>query len=192
MEAPVEYIPNLLTKEEADRIFINLQGDLNWEKRDDAPRYEYYCNEHDFPYTYGRGRGVRTYNRQPYHEDICSIQETLEDIYDCELDICFLNMYLDASYHLGWHSDDSLEMDNDRPIITVSLGAARPIQFKRINVTGQDNPFAIEELILQHGSSAAMMPGMQREWKHRIPKVGYQVGVRISLTFRGFVLDALG
>jgi len=34
----------------------------------------------------------------------------LEARYDCLLDVCFLNRYLDARDWLGWHADDSPEM----------------------------------------------------------------------------------
>ena len=45
----------------------------------------------------------------------------------------------------------------------------------------------IEKLLLGHGSAAIMAPGMQDTHEHRIPKSSRQCGVRISLTFRGYV-----
>ena len=34
--------------------------------------------------------------------------------------VCFLNRYDDQRNHLGWHADDSPEMDHDHPIAVVS------------------------------------------------------------------------
>lgn len=186
MKAPVDYIPNLLNKKQAYIILEELKSNLDWERREGVPRYEYYCNDYDFPYSYGMGRGVREYKVRPYHPHIYEIRKLLEEKYACVFDVCFLNLYEHSRDYLGWHADDSLEMDNDRPIATVSIGGERPIQFKRQKVNGEDSPFKPEELLLEHGSAAVMLPGMQLEWYHRIPKVGYVVEPRISLTFRGF------
>ena len=171
-----EFVP------EPDSVFAALQQELDWERRSDAPRCEYYSNDTDVAYTYGRGAGVRTYHPRPWHPTMLAIRTALETELGCVLDVCFLNRYMDASDWLGWHSDDSPEMDDARPIVTVSLGAERNIQFKR---HGEGNANA-DTLMLGHGSAAVMRAGMQREWQHRIPKVGHEVGERISLTYRGF------
>ena len=181
MKAPVDYYSEFVS--DADEAFVLLRSELDWERRDTAPRCEYYSNDTDVPYTYGRGAGIRTYETRPWHPVMLGIRKDLENKLDCVLDVCFLNLYLNSSDWLGWHADDSPEMDDERPIVTVSLGAERSIQFKR---PGESNSEA-ETLMLGHGSAAVMNPGMQDEWEHRIPKVGYAVEERISLTFRGFV-----
>lgn len=43
-----------------DRVEAQLKR-LDWERRDGAPRCEYYCNDLPEPYTYGSGKYARTY-----------------------------------------------------------------------------------------------------------------------------------
>ena len=188
MKAPVTYIPNFVPN--ADEAFARLQGELTWERREDVPRSEYYCNDNPKPYVYGRDRGRRLYEPRPYHKVILAIRDGLEIRTGAILDVCFLNMYLDQSDQLGWHADDSPEMDGARPVVSVSLGVEREIWFRPKGSpkppSGMTDP-NIEKLLLGHGSAAIMAPGMQDTHEHRIPKSSRQCGVRISLTFRGYV-----
>lgn len=183
MNAPVMFIPDLIAPAAAASMFKRLVAELDWERRDTAPRSEYYCNDTPAPYTYGRGAGIRTYEPKPWHPLITDVRTALEAALDgVVLDVCFLNMYNDSRDWLGWHSDDSPEMDPNRPIVSVSFGAARAIEFRPVGTKS-----ATDSLMLTPGSAAVMLPGTQATWEHRIPKVGYNVGPRISLTFRGFV-----
>jgi len=179
--APVEY--SSMSIPYADNVFAHLRDDLQWERRDDAPRSEYYCNDLPVPYTYGRGAGRRTYEPRPWHPVIQAVRMVVEMIADTRFDVCFLNRYLTNRDHLGWHADDSPEMDDARPIAVVSFGATREIWFRR---KGTKGPHVVQVLGGQ-GSLLIMAAGMQDEWEHRIPKAGYDCGERISLTFRGYV-----
>ena len=77
MDLPVTYIPDFITN--PDEALKRLQTELEWERRDDAPRCEYYCNDFKEPYIYGVGRGRRTYLVRPYHEEILKIRKKLEE-----------------------------------------------------------------------------------------------------------------
>lgn len=180
MEAPVTYINNLI--DDTETAFSALWRELSW--LDVAgPRLEYYVNDHNVPYTYGAGAGLRTYQPQPTHPVIRAIREKVEALTKCTLDVCFLNGYRNGSDQLGWHADDSPEMDPKRPIVIVSLGAMREIYFRK-----QEKNAAVEKLWLHDGSACIMPPGMQSTHFHRIPKASYSpCGKRISLTFRGYV-----
>lgn len=182
MKAPIKYIERFVPN--ADEAFRALRDELEWERRDDAPRSEYYCNDTPKPYIYGRGRGRRQYDPRPYHPVILAIRADLEKLTGAVLDVCFLNRYLNQSDQLGWHADDSPEMDDARPIGVVSLGVERDIMFRPIVI---GNEMMTERLKLGHGSLCLMPPGMQDAWHHRIPKASFQCGERISLTFRGYV-----
>lgn len=177
---PITYIPNFI--ENPNKILETLQNNLKWERRDDAPRSEYYCNDIKKPYIYGRGAGRRTYHVRPYHDDILAIRKKLEELTKCSFEVCFLNRYHNQSDHLGWHADDSPEMDDARPIATISLGVEREIWFRPLN-----NLPDVTKVKLENGSLCLMAPGMQDTHQHRIPKASFQCGERISLTFRGYV-----
>jgi alkylated DNA repair dioxygenase AlkB len=179
MKAPITYIPDFV--DGPDAVFVALRDGIEWERRDDAPRCEYYCNDFDQLYTYGRGAGVRTYCPKPYTDEILSIRQKLEELTGSSFEVCFLNRYLNQRDHLGWHADDSPEMCPKRPVVSVSLGVEREIWFKHKD--GEE----VEKLKLGHGSCCIMAEGMQKDFLHRIPKASFICGERISLTFRGYV-----
>lgn len=178
--APVTYCPGFIA--DPGTAFSRLWTELDWQKRDSTPRREYYCNDVVVPYTYGSGAGIRTYQVQPWHEVILAIKHQVEEALGTVFEVCFLNGYADARDHLGWHSDDSPEMDDERPIAIVTLGAEREIWFCPI-----DDRSEVSRQLLENGSLCVMAPGMQDTHLHRIPKAGRECGPRISLTFRGYV-----
>jgi alkylated DNA repair dioxygenase AlkB len=195
MNAPVTYIPNIFaSKAEADSYFAILRGpSMPWQRRENpsggfVPRAECYFNDTPAPYLYGKGEGARTYLPEPDWDPVVRlVRYKVEYAIGVDLDVCFLNMYETNRDYLGWHADDSPEMSDDHPIVTVSLGAERAIQF-RPKYGDSDNLSHVETLMLGHGSAAIMAPGMQDLWQHRIPKSpNNQIGPRVSLTFRRYV-----
>lgn len=191
--SPIVYVPDFI--KDPHLAALQLQNELSWVKHSDAPRHEYYCNEVDKPYTYGRGAGVRTYQVQPWHDAILAIKTQIEETHKVHFEVCFLNRYLNQSDHLGWHADDSPEMDDGRPIAVVSLGVEREIWFREKGSYGIGGATMartvgkVEKLTLGNGSLLLMLPGMQDTHQHRIPKASFQCGERISLTFRGYVKE---
>jgi alkylated DNA repair dioxygenase AlkB len=176
---PITYIPNFIV--DPTSSFNSLSNELDWEQRE-APRQEYYSNDFPKPYIYGVGRGQREYLPKPWHTVMLDIRKQLEELTSSTFEVCFLNRYLNQKDQLGWHADDSPEMDDERPIAIISLGVEREIWFREKN-----NPGAIDKLKLGNGSLCLMHKGMQDTWQHRIPKASFQCGERISLTFRGYV-----
>ncbi len=144
-------------------------------------------------YTYGSGRGVRTYESIPYIVWVENIRqelnrggqerETLDDLYS--YNVCFLNHYTDSGQHLGWHSDDSPGMSHEHPIAVVSFGQPREIWWRRIGQKGEIPPE--QRQLLGNNSLFVMPPGFQLEYQHRIPKGDRTMGPRTSLTFRHYI-----
>lgn len=165
--------------------FNELMSELSWEHRDMAPRKEYYCNEIPVSYVYGNKEFPKKFEPMPWHPAILEIKETLESLLNTKFEVCFLNRYDTSSDYIGWHSDNSPEMDDCRPIAIVSLGSEREIWFKPIPSDKNPNP-EVEKVKLKNGSVCVMSAGMQDTHMHRIPKAGFNCGPRISLTFRGY------
>lgn len=192
MQNLITYIPNFI--DNSNEIFKKLREELEWERKA-LNRSEYYCNDFPKPYIYGTREGLREYTPKPYHDEILNIRKKLEILTGTIFETCFLNRYLDQKDWLGWHADDSPEMDPNRPICIISLGVARKIRFK--------NNFNSEtfDLLLEHGSLCIMPKGFQQLYKHSIPKAGFitdkmlgaewHFGERISLTYRGFLLNEI-
>lgn len=177
----IEYIKNWVN--DPDRYLESLTNDLAWVRRGNTPRMEYYVNSVGVPYTYGTGDYAREYLAQPTHPIIEDIGKRLSDKFGVDFEVCFLNRYEDQTDHLGWHADDSPEMDDNRPICIISFGVEREIWFKEQGASNTDKSV----LKLGHGSLCVMPPGMQDTHFHRIPKASFTCGRRISMTYRGYV-----
>lgn len=180
MKAPVTYEVGFV----ADPVvlFNTLWAELDWERRGSTPRREFYCNDVPVPYTYGSGAGVREYAPKAWHPALSAVKAAVEGRVGAPMEVCFLNGYEDARDHLGWYADDSPEMDDERPIAIVTVGAEREIWFRP-----NSDALSVEMLLLESGSLCVMLPGMQDTHMHRIPKAGFICGPRISMTFRGYV-----
>ena len=189
---PITYMPGFLTLNEAAGYFAELSALLNWVRHDKTPRSEYYASVFGTPYTYGTPPFERTYQAQPFTPPLVSLREKAEQAAGCKFDVVFLNRYHDKSDNLGWHADDSPEMDDSRPIAIISLGVERDIWFRgndpaSRSKSGFSAALGHAGLKLGHGSLCLMHAGMQDTHQHRIPKAGFMCGERISLTFRGVV-----
>ena len=97
----------------------------------------------------------------------------------------FLNRYENEKQHLGWHSDDFVEMDHTAPVCVVSFGEAREIWWRKIGESGLVPSEQRQKL--SPGSLFIMPPGFQHTHEHRIPRGDREMTPRISLTFRRFL-----
>lgn len=181
MNAGLTYVPDFLGGV-ANKTFTALWHELNWERRGSTPRFEYFASKLGKPYAYGVGEHQREYQPQEWHPAMCFVDIRLQTQTGIDFDVCFLNGYADQRDHLGWHADNSPEMDDDRPIAIVSLGVEREIWFRP-----NTDHSAVEKMTLGHGSLLLMPPGFQDTHQHRIPKASFACGQRVSLTFRGYV-----
>ncbi len=160
-------------------------------------------------YTYGAGRGIRTYTSTEYHAVVLNIQEALnKHIMSCastypwtpikgadtcgnkctnnyQYNVCFLNRYDNKEQHLGWHADDSPGMDHKHPIAVVSFGQPREIWWRENGHKGEI-PLSQRQL-LDHGSLFVMPEGFQLTHQHKIPKGDRTMAPRVSLTYRHYV-----
>lgn len=204
----IKYYENLLPPAEADYLFAGLASTVPWVRRDATPRMEAFYSTLGKPYTYGSGGFSRTYTPEPEMNTyinkllfilgftVPSSAYNLPQLFE----LCFLNRYLNQSDHLGWHADDSPEIDETRPIAVVSLGVEREIWFKPqrclecneyqdsdkvVSCENHSNNFTVTKQLLNHGSLLIMPAGFQQTHYHRIPKCDRTCGERISLTFRG-------
>ena len=179
MDAPAEYLPGFVADQMG--VFDALWAELDWERRPDAPRREYWTNVLGRDYSYGHGAGRRTYSSRPTHPAVEAVADALEARMGWRYEGMFANGYENERDGLGWHADDDPAIDHTRPIAVVTVGAGRDIQFKPI--AGGE----AEKLFLDPGSLLLMRAGMQGTHLHRIPKASFRAAPRVSLTFRGLV-----
>lgn len=177
------YYPKFVSEAIANEQLEYMWNNLDWYQVENTPRREYWQNVYDVPYTYGSGRGVRTYEARPWDSYCAGLMYSLNRTFDCNMNCCFINGYSDEKDSLGWHADDSPEMNDDQPIISVSLGEEREI-FTRNNETKE-----ITKYMLGNGSAFVMPPGFQNTHEHKIPRGGRPMGKRISLTYRNIISE---
>lgn len=201
MSAPIDHYPNFLAEQLATEAFKILWEELDWKRV--TRRREYWTNEFNRPYSYGKPEYARVYEPQPTHNTIDYIWKCVELMNGTMYEGCFLNGYETNQDALEWHADDDPGIDHNKPIAIVTLydgpvavpaahgmrpagpklTPARTIQFMPQGGTKAD----VEEIHMAHGSLILMRPGMQQTHFHRIPKAGFVPRPRISLTFRGLI-----
>jgi alkylated DNA repair dioxygenase AlkB len=71
-------------------------------------------------YGYDTKFGVRYYNSIPFTDEVKTIMNNLNEQFNTEYNVCFLNYYENEKQHLGWHADDSPEMDTNHPAFIIS------------------------------------------------------------------------
>lgn len=175
----VLYKPNFINN--PDELFETLWNELDWERRENVPRREYWTNIFNAPYTYGRGVGIRTYESKSSHAGIDYVRDVLSGELGFQYEACFLNGYETGTDALGPHADDDPKIDHTRPIAVVTLGDGRDIEYMAIG-----DKTTKKRIFLENGSLFLMKAGMQSTHLHRIPRAGHVVKrPRISLTFRG-------
>jgi alkylated DNA repair dioxygenase AlkB len=175
----ITYIPNW-----TDIVLEDILENIPWEDRAETRR-ECFMSDPVTSYTYGQGRGVRTYTSIPFEGGVDAIMAELNGAMESDYNGCFLNRYDDHRQHLGWHADDFIRMDHDHPIAVISLGEPREIWWRTFGQKGIIPPE--QRQLLEPGSLLIMPAGMQQTHQHRIPKGDREMGPRVSLTFRRFV-----
>lgn len=160
-----------------------MWSSLPWDERTPA-RKECFFNKRGTEYTYGEGRGQRTYipaNPMLSPTWLSHCWDIVEAHHDKPFEACFINGYENQWQHLGWHADDSDMINHELAIVVISFGAEREIWTKPIE--GDD----VSKWPLGNGSMFIMPPGFQQTHLHRIPKHSAECGKRISLTFRALI-----
>lgn len=150
---------------------------IPWTERTSA-RLECFMSPTPRSYTYGFGRGIRTYESTDMLGWVSEIMAELEGAPN----VCFFNRYEDRGNSLGWHSDDSPDTSDASPISVISFGEPREIWWRKIGTKGVV-PMENRRL-LESRSLFVMPPGFQSAFEHRIPKGDREMGPRVSLTFR--------
>lgn len=169
-----------------DECLKHLAEDLTWLDVTEARKEYFMSNPSGILYTYGIGEAARTYLSVDYTNIVQGIREQLDKTYKTNYDVCFLNRYDTGKNALGWHADDSPEMNHDHDIAVISFGAEREIWWKDKELKGNIPPE--NKQTLHHGSLFIMPAGFQKNNLHRIPKYGGgNCGMRISLTFRNYL-----
>jgi alkylated DNA repair dioxygenase AlkB len=170
IEPEVTIRPNYIHSTAATQLYIQLRDRIEWDDRISARKTACYGLSYDYS-------GL-TYENKPMHallEPLCvQLQQTL----GFEPNSCLINYYLDGRSKMGFHSDETDNLEAGTQIIIISLGTERKLSFR-----GRSDYSQRLQYLLPHGSLLYMSQRTQEFWSHAIKRANVLDG-RISLTFR--------
>lgn len=156
-------------------LFNTLRHDVKWEGSMAARRTASF----GVPYNYAQ----MTYPAVPMHPALVSVVEQLHERLGVRFNNCLLNFYETGKSKMGFHADDTTNLQASTGVAIVSLGYPRKITYR----TKADKAIQ-QSFTLQPGSVLYMGSQVQAAWVHAIKKQK-DVGPRISLTWRAFNED---
>ena len=117
------------------------------------------------------------------------VLDTVNSKLGCNFNSILINKYRNLHVSLPWHQDNEPIVDENSPIVSLSVGCTRRI---RISKNNSDTSWQSREWLeqkLHDNSIFVMKPGLQTTHYHMIDKgaekaVPKERGVRFSLTFR--------
>ena len=193
LQSGLELDPQIggLDVELADRALAELLAAEWWRqdeivmfgKRMPVPRLQAWFGDPGSNYSYS---GIAL-DPLPWTPLLAEVRDRCSELAGVEFDSVLCNLYRDGRDGVDWHADDERELGPEPVIASVTLGAARPFQFKRKDGRPLDDGSTRLEILPQHGDVVVMRGLTQALWLHRIPKTKRPVDPRINLTFRRIV-----
>jgi alkylated DNA repair dioxygenase AlkB len=170
------YDESFLEKQIADRYFLALRDQCEWEQKPGIfgymqPRLIASYGDPGITYRYS---GIDN-AALPWTSTLLEIKQKIEAV-EGSYNYCLLNRYRNGSDSMGWHADDEPEMGNI--IGSLSLGETRKFRIRH-NESRETQTFMVG-----HGTLIIMGGTMQQYWQHEVPKTKLVIGERINLTFR--------
>ena len=119
----------------------------------------------------------------PWPPNVGALRTRLEISAGHRFNYALVNRYRDGSDFTGWHADKVAMHVPGTSIAIVSLGAVRPLRFRRLQ-----NGAPTAEVLLGDGSLLWMRGATQSHYEHSIPADSDIRSERLSITFR-FILE---
>ncbi|MEM6451898.1 MAG: alpha-ketoglutarate-dependent dioxygenase AlkB [Cyanobacteria bacterium P01_D01_bin.105] len=154
------------------KLFDTLRSTISWEGSMAARRTASF----GVPYNYAQ----MTYPAVPMHPALVPVARQLHSALNIRFNNCLLNFYETGHSKMGFHADDTRDLQPNTGVAIVSLGYPRKITYRsKADKTIQHS------IVLPPGSLLYMTNDLQEDWVHAI-KRQKNVGPRISLTWRAF------
>ena len=166
--------------------FDLCQNQIAWEqpqvrvygKYHRVPRLSAFLADASVSYRYS---GVM-HQGQGWPDWFAPLLEQVNESCSAQFNGCLFNLYRNGDDRMGWHADDEQEIDQTRPIASLSLGATRDFCLRH-----RQDPMRRETLVLADGDLLVMHPGCQQQWMHGVPSRRRIRTSRVNLTFRCFL-----
>lgn len=181
--AELRFVPRLFDPAGADRLFAELNQTTAWRhdtvqmygRRLPVPRLMAWYGERRASYSFS-GLSLEPAAWCPALLEVkAAVEAETEMVFNSAL----ANLYRDGRDSVAWHADDETELGPAPVIASVSFGATRTFQLRRV-----DDHRVRHDVELTPGSLLVMAGRTQHHWQHRIAKTAKPIGPRINLTFR--------
>jgi alkylated DNA repair dioxygenase AlkB len=187
-DGTVNYYPNVLTHNEANRYFDLLLQKIVWEndeviifgKHIVTKRKVAWYGDSDYLYTYSN----TTKQALAWTKELLELKQIVEKLTETKFNSCLLNLCHSGNEGIGWHSDDEEPLEPNSTIASLSLGAQRKFSIKHKQTKQTKQTIS---LVLEHGSLLIMKDATQTNWLHSLPKSKTISRPRINLTFRTMI-----
>lgn len=173
IEPEVTIRPNYIHSTAATQLYTQLRDRIEWDDRISARKTACYGLSYDYS-------GL-TYENKPMHALLVPLCVQLQQTLGFEPNSCLINYYLDGRSKMGFHSDETDNLEAGTQIIIISLGTERKLSFR-----GRSDYSQRLQYLLPHGSLLYMSQRTQEFWSHAIKRANVLDG-RISLTFRRII-----
>lgn len=177
------YRPNFLSPQESDQMYSEMESQWsNFEsgwmlvegRRVATPRLVAAFGDSDFSFP-------DLDETLEWTDSLLTARARLERIAGHSFNYALVNWYRDGTDYTGWHSDKMQYHSPGTGVAIISLGAERPLQFRRVE--GEqcaEIPLETGSLLLMHGS-------LQEHFEHAVPADPTIVEPRLSVTFRNII-----
>ena len=132
---------------------------------------------------YGRNynySGARN-NALPITPELQRVLNWSQEQIDPRLNGLLLNWYDGKlGHYIGAHRDDTRDLQDDSPIVTISLGEERVFRMRPYQGSG------FRDLIVRDGDVVIVPADTNRHYTHEVPRFKRYAGRRISITLRAY------
>lgn len=186
----ITVVRDYLPEQTASRLLQHLTDAVPWtvgtysfgDKRVDTPRLLWAMRDMD----YSLENSYNITGSSIWTEPVASVRKSIFADFGIYARYAQLNMYRNGADSISWHSDREVRPRDH--IVSLSLGAARPFQFrpKVHDGPGRRRPSDTITIQLKHNTLVVMDHYAASEYyQHQIPK-GKTDQPRISITFREY------
>lgn len=182
----VDYRPNFLNPTERELVMAECEG-LHFKSKtsSDAVQNRFLSFGKE-SYTWNSSSGP-VVNDPLDLNSFTSIKNILSKINSdlkCSLNSALVSFYKSGDVSARLHSDDETTLDSSQPIVVVSIGTVRRVEF----VDNRQESFRRNALTLdpEDCSVYIMKPGCQERFRHRVRMERKIKNSRISISFRAF------
>ena len=119
------------------------------------------------------------------YKNIEALMDKINEEFDCDLNSCLIQYYPTGESGLRIHDDFEDTMDQEQPIVIVSSGATREVQFFHNYQKTTEKPLKVVKA--SNRSLYIMKPKCQEYFRHRVPSDKTCKASRFSLSFRRII-----